>query len=154
VHKIEYLFYASTRTDEHKLSALTPGQSARTETLAILRFSYNQHSSSAFVNGIRNLISALVRDREYKGYQLSHAWGNIPDEDFDKIEEKYIPHYSPVSLEMVVPEIQAVAEVFPEFIKPELVRLTYKVSAKDANKALLTAFDVVDDDGDKVKIGG
>ena len=39
---------------------------------------------------IKKTVFALVDIRDFLGYQLNHAWGNIPDKHFNEIEKKYL----------------------------------------------------------------
>lgn len=46
----------------------------------------------ADVTDVRDAICALLDDRDFLGYQLSHAKGTLDDEQFKEIADKYLTH--------------------------------------------------------------
>lgn len=79
------------------------------------------------IRAIRRLISALADDREFLGYQLAEAQG-FPG-DYEPICDAYLDKVCELDHEEKVKEIESLHRVLPDFITPELMRLTYNLNS-------------------------
>lgn len=86
---------------------------------------------------VREIVRALVRERESLSLQLSHAKGLLDEAEF----EQHIDHYliEPHPVEEMDRKAAVLAMIVPDRVDSELVSTVFSCTFEDAEAALLNA---------------
>lgn len=122
-------------TLELSIDGIATGLSTETISRAIVDYYVTQFNSNTCAV-VDEAIQALVESREFLGFQLAYAQGNISEEEFGKHISAYLAEKSKIATEDLSKKISTLYSVLSKPLDSETLSVMFNCEVEDIEQAL------------------
>lgn len=101
-----------------------------------LRSFYNKYISYTNIPVVRKAILGLVKSRDFLGFQLDHALGNISEKDFKEYVKSFLTEKTKYNADDLDEEIKDLLRIVEQPLDADVLSEVFNCEIEEAEKAL------------------